>query len=68
MPTPTESSLRQRAKRLGLKLVKSRTRTIENPTFGTYGLVDANLNCWVVGDSERGYGFSLEQIADALNE
>ena len=62
-----ESRLRQRARRQGLTLRKSRSRTPEHYDFGTYCLVDEH-NWLIAGDPNTGFGLTLDDVEQALNE
>jgi hypothetical protein len=64
----SESTLRARARRQGLVLRKSRTRTPQHIDYGTYSLVDPNGNWLVAGDQNTGFGLTLDDIEAALNE
>ena len=62
MNQPQEARLRRRAAKLNLALRKSRRD-------GTFGLIDPDHNCWVAyGDSNNGFGMTLEEVESALNE
>ncbi len=63
-----EVALRRKAKRQGLILQKSRVRTLEAPSHGTYRLIDASRNSIELGDPSNGYGMSLVDIEDYLKE
>ena len=64
-----EAFVRREAKRQGLKLVKSRTRTTRAYEYGTYGLIDPSINAWVLTDpAGRGYGYSLTEVLDWLRQ
>lgn len=62
-----EARVRNRAKQLGLRLEKSRSRTPELPEWGTYQLVDEN-RIIVASGGPGGYGLSIEEVENALNE
>jgi hypothetical protein len=52
---------------LGYALVRSRSRTPDSYTFGTYGLIDPQYNTWVTHDPVgRGYGWRLDDIQSIL--
>ncbi len=63
-----ENRLRREARRQGLALQKSRSRTIVHPDYGTYCLVDPYRNTLEYGDANTayGYGMSLDEIEDYL--
>jgi len=65
MNTPSESAVRQKARRQNLILRKCRSRTPEHPAYGTYGLVTAQN----VGElwGREGYGFTLADCNDYLS-
>lgn len=63
-----EASLRRKAKRDGFILQKSRVRTPEAASHGTYRLVNASLNSIALGDSSNGYGMSLADIEEYLRD
>ena len=63
-----EASLRRKAKRAGLALRKCRARDPQNPAFGTYGLLDRAHNSVALSDGTTGYGVSLEQVGEYLND
>ena len=72
MPTTTEHTreqqLRRAAEREGLRLEKNRTR---DPNLGgTYQLVDAETGFPAFADwaTQRGYGLTLDDIADHLSD
>lgn len=62
-----ERRLRRAAERQGLVLKKSRARDPRALTYGTYMLVDAYTDSVVVGQ-HYGYGMSLDDIENALND
>jgi hypothetical protein len=63
-----ERRLRSRSGLQGLKLKKFRGSP-RDYRAGTYMLVDADTNIIVAtGDADRGYGLSLEDVANALAE
>ncbi|CPV43159.1 hypothetical protein [Mycobacteroides abscessus] len=71
----TEARVRRAAKRAGLALEKSRTRNPAASDYGTYGLVRVTNSSghWrsrelVAGDSHTGYGLSLGEAADWIEE
>ena len=56
-----EARVRRRAAKLNLALRKSRRD-------GTFGLIHPDHNCWVAyGDSNDGFGMTLEEVESALN-
>jgi cytochrome c peroxidase len=59
----TESAVRRRARKHGLTIHKSRTRTPEHPLYGRYGLFNVDRNSWV-----RGGETSADLTADATAE
>ncbi len=63
-----ENHLRRMAERQGLKLMKSRRRDPRAYDFGTYMLVDPYTNSLVAGDTNRGYGLSLDEVEEWLTE
>jgi len=63
-----ENRLRRAAERQGLRLEKSRARDPRHLLYGTYQLVDVDINGvvlanWALG---RGYGMGLDEIAAYL--
>jgi hypothetical protein len=63
MTTPSESTLRRRADRLGLQLSRSGDRIADVPRG--WQLFDANWNWLVFGGQ---WGVSPDEIADELTE
>jgi hypothetical protein len=63
-----ENQLRRAAHRQGLMLAKSRRRDPRATDYGTYMLVDPSTNTIVAGNTESGYGMSLDEIETALSE
>lgn len=63
-----ESRLRSEAQRQGLRLQKCRSRNPENWLYGTYHLVDASTNAIVASGTQNGFGLTLDDVEDALNE
>jgi hypothetical protein len=63
-----EVRLRNRAKRMGYILQKSRRRDPQALGYGTYMLVDASNNTIAAGDTNNGFGMNLDEIEAALNE
>ncbi|WP_457068086.1 hypothetical protein [Mycobacteroides abscessus] len=65
-----EQRVRRAAKRAGLALEKSRTRNPAASDYGTYGLVRVTNSSreLVAGDSHTGYGLSLGEAADWIEE
>src|SRR6185312_312244 len=61
-----EDRLRREAKKLGLKVVKSRARNPNHVAFGSYWIVDAEANVTVAGDSE--VGLTLLQVEEEIWE
>jgi hypothetical protein len=57
-----EAKVRRAAHRQGLALTKSRRRDPRVYDYFTYQLYDPYTRTFVVGDRERGYGFSLKAI------
>jgi hypothetical protein len=65
-----ENRLRPVANRQGLLLCKHRSRDPRHLLHGTYMLMDARTNTVAFADfaSGRGYGLTLDAVADYLNE
>lgn len=63
-----EARLRRRARSVGLRLVKSRSRTTITGAYGTYGLLAADTNAWVATRGGDGYGLDLDAIEAELGE
>ena len=57
--------LRKRAKSKGLRLMKSRCRTPDDPSYGGYMLVD-DRNIVVEGARQNAYDATLAMVADYL--
>jgi hypothetical protein len=57
-----ENRLRRMAERQGLRLEKSRRRDVRAINYGTYWLVYADRNGVAFGDTNNGYGMSLDEI------
>lgn len=57
----TEQQVRQRARKLGLELVRSRTRNPADPAYGGFMLVDPVINGAVAGAEPFAFSLSLEQ-------
>ena len=65
-PTPRdEARIRRKARRNGLVLRKSRTRTPEALDFGLYHLVDPYYNVMIAGGYPFAFSLTLEE-AEAL--
>jgi hypothetical protein len=62
--TLSESALRVRARRLGLRVEKSRTRNFEDHRYGRYLVADAETGCLV--SPGRDYDLHLDDLADFL--
>lgn len=64
-----EARLRGRARRLGCRLEKCRTRNLLDPRWGTFGLVhvesgfQASSREWA-----RGYGLTLDEVEQWIEE
>jgi len=67
MNSLTESSLRHRAKKHGLKLQKSRSRNHAWPGYGTYRVLQADNKLVVFGGSHDTYGASLADCEQFIN-
>ena len=63
MTTPSESTLRRHADRLGLRLSRSGDQLVGIPQG--WQLFDASFNCLVFGGQ---WGVSLNEIADEIAE
>lgn len=63
-----ENRLRRMAERQGLELQKSRRRDPRAYDYGTYQLIDPYTNTIAVGDTNRGYGLTLDEVEKALTE
>jgi hypothetical protein len=63
MTTPSESTLRRHADRLGLRLTRSGDQIVDVPRG--WQLVDASQNWLIFGGQ---WGVSLDEIADELTE
>lgn len=63
-----ENRLRRAAQRQGLILARSRRRDPRATDYGTYMLVDPSTNFVVAHGLQSGYGLSLDEIENALNE
>lgn len=63
-----ENRLRRMAARQGLTLQKSRARDNRSLTYGTYWLLDASTRGVVAGDTQQGYGLSLDDVETALTQ
>ena len=61
-----EDRLRRKARRQGLRLVKSRDRNPEIPGYGLYMVVDDRNN--VVAGGSGIYGIDLDAVEAALSE
>ncbi len=61
-----EARLRRVARRGGLKLQKSRSRTPQAFGYGTYQLIDPYTSMLVAADWNFGFGLSLDDIEDEL--
>jgi hypothetical protein len=61
-----ESRVRARARRQGLRVAKSRSRTPEVIGYGTYMLIDRDTRFVVSYGLSSGYGLSLEEIEEQL--
>jgi hypothetical protein len=64
-----ENRLRRAARRLGLRLEKSRSRDPHDPTFGGYMLVYIERNAiayGAAGHKEHGYGLTLDDVETYL--
>ena len=59
-----ESTIRRRAKKLGLTLQKSRSRNKQWPGYGTYRLLDASRNLVIYGGNHDTFGATLEDCAN----
>ncbi|MBK9386551.1 MAG: hypothetical protein IPN34_17195 [Planctomycetes bacterium] len=63
-----ESRLRSKARRQGLRLVKSRSRTPAHHDWSTYGLMNAQTAYVVAGSQGSGLGLSLDDVERILAE
>jgi len=63
-----EARVRRAAARLGLVLVRSRSRSPEDPTYHSYALADPDLGAWVFEGTRQGFGLTLDQIEARLAE
>jgi hypothetical protein len=63
-----ESRLRRKARRQGLRLAKSRSRTPEHHDWQTFCLVDARNNFVVASAGWTTYGLSLDEVESWLSE
>jgi hypothetical protein len=61
-----ENRLRRVAERRGLRLEKSRRRDPRAIDWGTYQLVDLYTNILVAGNTNSGYGMTLDEIEEQL--
>ena len=59
MNSLTETTVRCHAKKVGLKLQKSRSRNQDWPGYGTYRLMQTNNNLVVFGGNHDTYGATL---------
>lgn len=59
----SESAWRNRAKKVGLKVVKSRTRYLHSDDFGGYMLVDLATNAIVAGSN---FALTLSDVAELI--
>jgi hypothetical protein len=57
-----EARLRRLATRKGLRLMKSRSRTVEAAEYGTYMIVNRESNFVVASGFDSGYGLNLWQV------
>ena len=64
----TETVARRLARRQGLKLERSRSRTPSDPTYGGYMLVDVATGVVVAGGSPVPYFLSLDDVAAYLRD
>lgn len=64
----SEAAVRALAKRLGLKLEKSRCRCQEAADCGTYRVVDPKLNAVACKGAAGQYGLTLEQANAFIQE
>ncbi len=62
----SESAIRRAAAKKGYRIKKSRVRNTENPSYGSYMLIDRELNFAVLGGDA--YGVSLEEIESYLEQ
>ncbi len=63
-----EARVRRKARRAGLVLRKSRTRTPEAPDFGLYHLVDPYDNVMFAGGYPFAFSLTLEEAEALLDE
>ncbi|MGH8012727.1 MAG: hypothetical protein ACREQ4_09535 [Candidatus Binataceae bacterium] len=65
-----ENRLRRTLERRGFQLMKSRARDPYSVTYGGYQIVDPDTNTMVAGsgDAQRGYGLSLEEVAEWVRD
>jgi hypothetical protein len=61
-----EARLHRIARKAGLAIRKSRSRTLEVPGYGGYMIVDPFNNTVVAGAYPHGYSLTLEEIAEEL--
>ena len=59
-PRNREARLRRRSQAMGLHLMKNRSRTPGDPTYGGYMLVDAETNAVVAGGSPIPFSLYLD--------
>jgi hypothetical protein len=64
-----ESRLRKEAQRQGLRIQKCRIRDQRVPAWGTYGIVDIQLNAMVAyAPWANGFGLSIDEVEAFLND
>lgn len=63
-----ENRLRQKAKRMGLSVLKSRRRDPQALDFGLFMIVDAYTNGALVGSGPFGADMSLDDVETFLAE
>jgi hypothetical protein len=61
-----ETRLRRMAERQGLRLERSRRRDPRAIGYGTYQLVDSASHTIAAGDTNNGYGLTLDDVEHAL--
>ena len=62
-----ENRMRRRLERRGYRLMKSRRRDPDALEYGTYQVIEIRHNSLAFGDTNHGFGMSLEDVEDWLN-
>jgi hypothetical protein len=64
-----ELLLRRTAERFGLALVKSHATDMADPTYGTYGLIDPDMDLWLAHSPPgQPFGLDLNEADEAIAE